>query len=45
MGFMDKIFGTHSQRELKLISKTIDKIEGLRPQMQQLSLFDTLVSV
>ena len=37
MGFMDKIFGTHSQRELKLISKTIDKIEGLRPQMQQLS--------
>ena len=37
MGFMEKIFGTHSERELKLINKTIDKIEGLRPQMQQLS--------
>ena len=25
MGFMEKIFGTHSERELKLINKTIDK--------------------
>ena len=37
MSFMEKLFGTHSERELKLIKKTIDKIEGLRPQMQQLS--------
>ena len=37
MGFMDKIFGTHSDRELKLINKTIDKIESLRPEMQKLS--------
>ena len=37
MGFMEKIFGTHSERELKLINKTIDKIESLRPQMQKLS--------
>ena len=37
MGFMDKIFGTHSERELKLINKTIDKIESLRPEMQKLS--------
>ena len=37
MGFMEKIFGTHSERELKLINKTIDKIESLRPAMQKLS--------
>ncbi len=37
MGFMDKLFGTHSERELKLINKTIDKIESLRPEMQKLS--------
>ena len=29
--------GTHSERELKLINKTIDKIESLRPDMQKLS--------
>ena len=28
MNFMEKLFGTHSERELKLIKKTIDKIEG-----------------
>ena len=27
---MEKIFGTHSERELKLINKTIDKIESLK---------------
>ncbi len=37
MGFMEKLFGSHSERELKLIKKTIDQIESLRPQMQQLS--------
>ena len=33
----DKIFGTHSERELKRIEPTIKKIEALRPQMQALS--------
>lgn len=37
MGLKSKIFGTHSSRELKRISGTIDKIEALRPQMQALS--------
>ncbi len=37
MGFMEKVFGTHSERELKLINKTIDKIESLRPEMQKLT--------
>jgi len=37
MGFMDKLFGTHSQRELKLIYPIVDKIEALRPQMQALT--------
>ena len=37
MKLFDKIFGTHSERELKLIVPTIDKIETLRPQMQVLS--------
>ena len=37
MKILDKLFGTHSERELKLIDSTIDKIEGLRPQMQALS--------
>jgi preprotein translocase subunit SecA len=33
----DKIFGTHSQRELKRIMPLVDKIEALRPTMQALS--------
>lgn len=33
----DKIFGTHSERELRRIEPTIKKIESLRPQMQALS--------
>jgi preprotein translocase subunit SecA len=37
MKFVEKIFGTHSQRELKLIMPIVDKIEALRPQMQSLS--------
>ena len=37
MKLMEKLFGTHSERELKLINKTIDKIESLRPEMQKLS--------
>ena len=37
MNFIEKIFGTHSQRELKLIDPIVDKIEGLRPAMMELS--------
>ena len=37
MNIIDKLFGTHSERELKLIMPTIDKIETLRPTMQALS--------
>ncbi len=37
MSIIDKIIGTHSQRELRRINSTIDKIEALRPQMQALS--------
>ena len=36
MGFFDKIFGTHSQREIKRITPLVDKIEALRPDMQAL---------
>ena len=36
MKLMEKLFGTHSERELKLINKTIDKIESLRPEMQKM---------
>ncbi len=36
-GLTDKIFGTHSQRELKRIRSIVDKIESLRPQMQELT--------
>ena len=37
MSILDKIIGTHSQRELKRIRGTVDAIENLRPQMQALS--------
>ena len=37
MKFYEKVFGTHSERELKRIKATIDKVESLRPQMQALS--------
>ena len=33
----DMLFGTHSQRELRRIEPLVNKIEDLRPQMQQLS--------
>ena len=35
--FIDKIIGTHSERELKRIRSTVDKIESLRESMQALS--------
>lgn len=37
MSFTDKIFGTHSERELKRIMPLVDKVEALRPTMQSLS--------
>lgn len=37
MKLAEKLFGTHSERELKRIAGTVDKIEALRPQMQQMS--------
>ncbi|MCC8151945.1 MAG: preprotein translocase subunit SecA [Lachnospiraceae bacterium] len=37
MGMIEKIFGTHSARELKRIDPIVDKIEALRPQMVELS--------
>ena len=37
MGFLEKIFGTHSQNELKRIYPIVDHIEALEPEMQKLS--------
>jgi len=37
MSFLDKIIGTHSERELKRIRPIVDKIESLRPSMQALT--------
>ena len=37
MGFFTKIFGTHSDHELKRIEPIVKKIEALRPDMQALS--------
>ena len=37
MKLFDKIFGTHSARELKRIRPIADKIEALRPEMKQKS--------
>ncbi|MDE5589441.1 MAG: preprotein translocase subunit SecA [Acetatifactor sp.] len=37
MKIVDKIFGTHSERELKRIAPLADKIDELRPAMQALS--------
>ncbi len=37
MNLVEKVFGTHSDRELKLIYPIIKKIENLRPEMQAMS--------
>ena len=37
MNIFDKVFGTHSQRELKRVNVIADKIEALRPTMQALT--------
>ena len=37
MNFVEKVFGTHSDRELKYIYPIIDKFEKMRPTMQAMS--------
>ncbi len=37
MGLIEKIFGTHSENELKRIYPIVDRIEELEPEMQALS--------
>ena len=37
MGIIQKLFGTHSEHELKRIYPIVDKIEALRPSMQALT--------
>ncbi len=37
MKIIDKVFGTHSERELKRIAPLVEKIEALRPKMMELS--------
>ena len=37
MGLFQKLFGTHSENELKRIYPIVDAIDRLEPQMQQLS--------
>ena len=37
MGALTKIFGTHSERELKRIYPLVDKVESYRDSMQKLS--------
>ncbi len=37
MGVIEKVFGSHSDHELRRINSTVDKIEALRPEMVELS--------
>ncbi|MCI8323752.1 MAG: DEAD/DEAH box helicase, partial [Lachnospiraceae bacterium] len=37
MSVVQKIFGTHSEREIKRINGLVDKIEGMRPEMMELT--------
>ncbi|MDO4333914.1 MAG: preprotein translocase subunit SecA [Eubacteriales bacterium] len=37
MNVIEKVFGTHSERELRRVEPVIQKIEDLRPAMQELS--------
>lgn len=37
MNLLEKMFGTHSERELKLIYPIVDQIESLRPDMMKLT--------
>ena len=37
MGFMEKVFGTHSQRELKKIEPIVQKIMGMEDSYSKLT--------
>ncbi len=37
MRIVDKVFGTHSEREVKRIQPLVDKVESYRPSMMELS--------
>ena len=37
MNLIEKMFGTHSERELKMIRPIVEKIESLRPEMMAMS--------
>ncbi|WP_310601961.1 preprotein translocase subunit SecA [Anaerosporobacter sp.] len=37
MGLINKMFGTHSDRELKRVYPIVDKIEALEPELEKLS--------
>ena len=37
MGIIEKIFGTHSENELKRIYPIVDRIEAMEPEMKALS--------
>ena len=37
MNIIEKIFGTHSEREVKLVMPLVEKIESLRPKMMEMS--------
>ena len=37
MNIIEKIFGTHSENELKRIYPIVDRIEALGPEMEALS--------
>lgn len=37
MGVLEKIFGTHSEREIKRVLPTVDMIEALEPEFEKLS--------
>ena len=37
MGLINKVFGTHSERELKRINPIVDKIEALEPEFEKLT--------
>ena len=37
MGFLEKIFGSYSDKEIKRIKSTVDKIEALDADMQALT--------
>ncbi len=37
MNLIEKIFGTHSEREVKLLKPMVQKIEELRPSMREMS--------